>query len=90
MDSALAQMQAAYQDARAFLAMTPGLPMSWLRNLETLPPTASLGSNRRADVNAQLRLAPSLRLVLLGFGGVAYQGGVPGSGVRAEVPGFAL
>ena len=67
------QMREAYQSARAFLCLTPGLPMTWLHNLENMPPLASIGRNRRDEINMGLRLAPNLKLVLLGFGGVAYQ-----------------
>ena len=72
MASVFTRMRAAYQSARRFLALTPGLPMPWLRNVETRPPLASRGHNRRGELNARLQLAPGLRLVLLGFGGVPY------------------
>lgn len=73
MAPAFAHMRKAYQSARVFLRLTPGMPMAWLAKLEASPPVASLGSNRRAELNAILGLAPTQKLVTLGFGGVAYQ-----------------
>lgn len=71
------QMREAYQSARAFLRLTPALPMAWLSNLVTAPPVASLGGNRRHELDSRLGLAPTQKLVLLGFGGVAYQSPAP-------------
>lgn len=70
----LAQMREAYQSVRAFLGLTPGMPMTWMPACESMPPLASIGRNRRAQINALVHLAPSTKLVLLGFGGVPYQG----------------
>ncbi len=77
MAAALAEMRQAYQEAQAFLRLTPGLPMAWLSNLETAPPVASMGCNRRNELNGRLGLAPGWKLVLLGFGGVAYKNPAP-------------
>jgi hypothetical protein len=77
MAPAFAQMRAAYQSARAFLRLTPGLPMSWLANLEPAPALASIGRNRREELNGGLALAAGKKLVLLGFGGIAYQHPTP-------------
>jgi len=67
----LAQMVAAYRSARAFLRVIPAMPMSWLENCEALPPIAARGVDRGSQLRA--RLPPDERLVLIGFGGIAYQ-----------------
>lgn len=77
MAPALAQMREAYQGARAFLRLTPGLPMSWLSNVEHAPSVAVTGRNRCAELHGRLGLAAGERLVLLGFGGVAYRRSTP-------------
>jgi hypothetical protein len=46
--------------------------MAWLGNLEITPSIASLGLNRRDELNARMQFAPDTRLVLFGFGGVTY------------------
>lgn len=66
-------MREAYQSARAFLRLTPGIPMAWLANLEAAPPVASVGFDRRAELDSSLDLTPTHKVVILGFGGVAYQ-----------------
>lgn len=74
MTEILGQIASAYAEARAFLRLTPCLPMAWLRNGEDLPPVATLGQARPEQLRSKLGLAPATRLVVLGFGGVAYQG----------------
>lgn len=69
----LEQLTTAYHSARAFLRATPAMPMTWLGNREDVPPIAALGRDHGAAWRARLGLAPGERLVLLGFGGVAYQ-----------------
>lgn len=77
LDPVFADMRRAYLGARAFLRLTPGLPMAWMPNLEAMPPVASLGLNRRNHLDGGLALAPGEKLVMLGFGGVAYHSAVP-------------
>lgn len=73
----LTHMLEAYQGARAFLRLTPGISMAWLTNLEAAPPVASIGRNRRTELEATLGLSSTQKLVMLGFGGVAYQNPTP-------------
>lgn len=73
MAPAFTQMQAAYQSACAFLRLSPGLPMTWLAHVETTPPVASVGCNRRDELNGRLGLETTKKLVLLGFGGFEYR-----------------
>lgn len=73
----LRQMRTAYQSTRAFLRLDPGLPMAWMPRLEGMPPVAALGRNLRAQIDARLNLVAGLKLVLLGFGGVAYRSPAP-------------
>lgn len=74
MTEILGQIASAYAEARAFLRLTPSLPMAWLGNGEDMPPLATLGQARPQQLHSKLGLAPATRLVVLGFGGVAYQG----------------
>jgi hypothetical protein len=74
---AFADMRAAYLHARAFLRLTPGLPMAWLHHLEPAPPVASLGRCRRREIDDGLKLKPDTKLVMLGFGGVSYASATP-------------
>ena len=74
---AFADMRAAYLDACAFLRLAPGLPMAWMNNLEPAPPVANLGQYRRGEIDGGLGLRPDAKLVMLGFGGVAYEGAAP-------------
>jgi hypothetical protein len=74
---AFAEMREAYLGARAFLRLSPGMPMAWMTNLETAAPVASLGRSRRPELGRTLGLAGSERLVLLAFGGVAYMNAMP-------------
>jgi len=85
----LEQMAAAYRSARAFLRVTPAMPMTWLENGEAVPAIASRGVNHGAELRARLELERDERLVLLGFGGIAYQAAQPLPalhGVRWLVP----
>jgi hypothetical protein len=66
----LDQMMAAYATASDFLTITPHLPMSWLPGKRPLGPVAQTGRDRRADVLARLGIDPSVRLVLVAFGGM--------------------
>lgn len=78
----LEQIAAAYAAARAFLRLTPAMPMAWLAQRETLPPVAAQGRQRRDELNGRLHLPRRRKLVLVGFGGIAYPG-------RASLPELA-
>jgi len=85
----LEQMAAAYRSARAFLRVIPAMPMDWLENREAVPPIAALGVDHGVELRARLELEQDERLVLLGFGGIAYQAAQPLpalNGVRWLVP----
>jgi len=85
----LAQMALSYRSARAFLRVTPAMPMNWLGNCEALPPVAARGVARGAELRARLELPQDERLVLIGFGGIAHQTAQPLAtlpGVRWLVP----
>jgi hypothetical protein len=73
MTQVLSEMTAAYTSTRAFLRAIPAMPMAWLANREALPPIAASGMKRAAELRTRLGLPESERLVLIGFGGVAYQ-----------------
>lgn len=64
------QIQAAYQSAEYFLQAEPSMPMMDLDNRRTIGPLATLGVNRRAVINQQLKLNPEQRLVLIALGGI--------------------
>lgn len=70
---ALAQMRAAYMDARVFLKLTPGMAMDWLPQATGMPPVAVLGQARPQELRRRLNIDDSRKLVVLGLGGVAYQ-----------------
>ncbi|MDP2433076.1 MAG: hypothetical protein Q8O33_13765 [Pseudomonadota bacterium] len=85
----LEQMATAYRSARAFLRVTPAMPMDWLENREAVPPIAALGVDRRVELRARLGLEHGERLVLLGLGGIGYRAARPlpvVTGVRWLVP----
>ena len=73
----LEEMAAAYHSARAFLRVTPAMPMDWLENTEAVPPIAARGIGCGAALRARLGMAPEERLLLIGFGGIAYQAALP-------------
>jgi len=66
----LDQMMAAYASASTFLTITPHLPMAWLPGTRQFGPVAQIGRDRRAEILARLGLGPSVRLVLVAFGGM--------------------
>lgn len=68
------QMQTAYAAAEVFLQPTPAMPMPQLQRRQGIAPIAVAGRNRRRELIQRLALAADCKLVLLGFGGVAYQG----------------
>lgn len=73
MEQVFVDMDRSYQSARSFLRLEPGMPMAWMSNLESAEPVAATGQNRRLELEANLGLREPRKLVLLGFGGVAYQ-----------------
>ncbi|MBU1666452.1 MAG: hypothetical protein KKG92_13800 [Gammaproteobacteria bacterium] len=73
MATVLEQLEAAYRSARVFLRVLPAMPMDWLEKREAVPPIAALGVDRRVELRARLELEQGERLVLLGFGGIAYK-----------------
>ncbi|MEW5786395.1 MAG: hypothetical protein AB1899_00935 [Pseudomonadota bacterium] len=70
----LEDMARAYAGARAFLRPEPSMPMDWLANGEAVPPIASLGRSRRAELDGRLGRRAGTRRVLAGFGGIPFQG----------------
>lgn len=67
------QIVAAYQGAALFLRTAPAMPMPTLRNTRTIGPVASIGRNRRDEIDARGRLDAGEKLVLLSMGGIAYR-----------------
>lgn len=82
MAPALEQMHLAYQGARAFLRITPAMPMDWLGNRTDVPPVAARGMPRQQELAGRLGVQPR-HWVLVGFGGITYQG----IGRLPELPG---
>jgi hypothetical protein len=70
-DTIAAQMHACYAGADAFLRATPGMAMDNLPNLVPVAPIASVGINRRDELNRQLGLSKQEKLVLVSMGGIA-------------------
>lgn len=70
-DAIAAQIQECYANADAFLRATPGMKMEGLPNLVPVAPIATVGKNRRDELNRRLRLAPDGKLVLVSMGGIA-------------------
>lgn len=68
------QMLAAYNAARGFLRITPGLPMMDLCRQQEIAPIASLGQCDRARIGQLLDLppAPGQRWILLAMGGMEF------------------
>lgn len=65
------QIKQAYAGADAFLRLTPGMPMSWLKNLLLMGPVAGIGMNRRQQINELLNLKNKEKLVLVSMGGIS-------------------
>ena len=65
-DTIATQIHACYAGADAFLRATPGMAMEYLANLVPLQPIASVGRNRRAE----LQLPTQDKLVLVSMGGI--------------------
>jgi hypothetical protein len=69
-DAIAAQIHACYSNADAFLRATPGMPMGNLNNLVPVAPIASVGTNRRDELNYRLQLSSEEKLVLVSMGGI--------------------
>ncbi len=83
----LEEMAAAYRSARTFLRVTPAMPMDWLENTEAVPPIAARGVGCGTALRTRLGMAPEERLLLIGFGGIAYRATLPAlPNVRWLVP----
>jgi len=67
-DHIAAQIHECYAGADAFLRATPGMAMAYLPNLVVIPPVATVGLNRRAELDRQLGI--SKKLVLVSMGGI--------------------
>ena len=72
MASVFAQIRSAYATARTFYGLTPGLPLPEFCRSQLMPPVAGRGLAKAADIRAALNRPAQARLVLVGFGGVAY------------------
>jgi UDP:flavonoid glycosyltransferase YjiC (YdhE family) len=70
----LQQMHAAYATADLFLQPEPSMPMPSLTRRQAIAPIAAQGCNRRTELERTLALPETVKLVLLGFGGIGYQG----------------
>lgn len=71
-DTAIAaQILACYANADAFLRTTPGMAMASLPNLQPVAVIASVGQNRRDELNRHLRLSEAESLALVSLGGIA-------------------
>lgn len=65
------QMRHAYANARAFLQLTPSMPMTDLANRIAIGPSARIRHQLRNRINRELALEPGTRLVMISLGGVA-------------------
>jgi hypothetical protein len=70
-DAITKQIHDCYSHADAFLRATPGMAMCDLPNLVPVAPIASVGTNRRAELNHHLKLSQQEKLVLVSMGGIA-------------------
>jgi hypothetical protein len=66
----LAQMEDAYQGARAFLCPEPSMPMSFLNNRVDIGPIAALGEQRSQALRSRLGIDANQVIVLVSPGGV--------------------
>ena len=95
------QILAAYRSSACFLRLTPAMPMPDLPKTCAIAPVAALGQNRRAALQQKLRqklqqsqLASEIsdqKLILIAFGGFAYELGLEHwpviAGVHYLIPG---
>lgn len=73
----LDQMENAYRCAQAFLRPIPAMPMAWLPNCEEIAPIADRGHVRRKELLQAVGGRGNTKTVLVGFGGIGYQGDLP-------------
>ena len=64
------QIRTCYSNGDAFLRATPGMAMSDLNNRVPVAPIASIGQNRRDEINRCLQLSVDEKLVLVSMGGI--------------------
>lgn len=67
------QIRVAYNQADAFLQLTPAMPMADLHHRQPIGPVAEVGHNRRDEINARLQLSSDEKLVLVSLGGISGQ-----------------
>lgn len=72
-EQVLAQMLRAYNSAKHFIRLQPGMPMPDLHNLLEIGTVARKGVYRRAEIDALLGLGPMHKLVLVSMGGMQMQ-----------------
>jgi hypothetical protein len=70
-DEIACQIQSCYAGADAFLRATPGMAMNDLTHRHPVAPIAEIGSNRRDELFAHLKLSTQEKLVLISMGGIA-------------------
>jgi UDP:flavonoid glycosyltransferase YjiC (YdhE family) len=70
-DAITKQIHDCYRNTDAFLRATPGMAMDDLPNLVPVAPIASVGVNRRDELNRHLKLSKQEKLVLVSMGGIA-------------------
>lgn len=63
------QITSAYQSADHFIRTEPAMPMPRFAT-QTVAPTASIGTNRRTQLSAALKLTSETQLVLVSMGGI--------------------
>lgn len=68
-----ADMTSAYAGAKAFLRVTPGMPMSTLDRLRIVGPIAQVMAPQRAALAGRLGLSAADRWVLIGLGGIEHR-----------------
>jgi hypothetical protein len=69
-DEIACQIQSCYAGADAFLRATPGMEMNDLTHRHPIEPIAEIGTNRRNELFAHLKLSTQEKLVLISMGGI--------------------
>jgi hypothetical protein len=64
------QILSAYREAELFVQPVPHMPMEDLQRRRRIAPIASVGRNRRDEIEAKFRVAPEEQLALVALGGV--------------------
>lgn len=70
-DEIAAQIQSCYTGADVFLRATPGMEMNDLTHRLPVAPIAEIGTNRRDELFAHLKLSTQKKLVLISMGGIS-------------------